>query len=157
LRSQGLGPLLDLTDFPQQVDRDTRIHGVADYLEVDRLYLDWYTNRLDLRVGRQALTWGSARFFNPTDPFPEVLFAEPWRPRRGVNAARAIVPFGEMRDFTGIVAIDDTLQKVRAAGRVRVNWKGTDFALVGAWRGDASNGLVGLDLRGTLVVGWWIE
>ena len=27
-------------------------------------------------------------------------------------------------------------RKLRAAGRVRLNYRGTDFAFVGAWRGD---------------------
>lgn len=157
LRRGGLGPLLETTDWPEQVDRAVNLRSVSDYLDVDRLYLDVYTGRADVRVGRQALTWGSARFLNPSDPFPEVLFAEPWRPRRGVNAVRAHIPFGERRDATAIVALDDTLKKVRAAGRVRVNWAQTDFALVGAWRGDAKNGVVALDLRGTLEVGWWLE
>ena len=100
LRAGGLGPVLDATDWPQQVNRLLTIQGSWSYLDVDRLYLDWYTGPVDVRVGRQALTWGSARFLNPTDPFPEVLFAEPWRPRRGVNAIRAHIPFGERRDAT---------------------------------------------------------
>lgn len=50
-----------------------RIDGVSDYLSVERLYLDVYGERLDLRLGRQAINWGSAFVVNPTDPFPEVL------------------------------------------------------------------------------------
>ncbi len=93
----------------------------------------------------------------PTDPFPEFLFAQPWRPRRGVSALRADVPFGELNEVTAVVASDDAFQEVRAAGRVMFNVAETDLALVGAWRGDTEDGLAGLDLRGTLGVGWWIE
>jgi hypothetical protein len=134
-----------------------RLNGSDDYLEVDRLYLDVYGNSFDLRVGRQALNWGSAQFFNPTDPFPEVLFTEPWRPRQGVNAIRLNVPFGDLHDVSAVVATNGALNELRAAGRVRLNWEGTDFALVGAWRGGRRNGLVGIDVRGTLGVGWWLE
>ena len=40
---------------------------------------------------------------------------------------------------------------------MRLNVAGTDLAFTGAWRGDANQGLVGVDLRGTLGVGWWVE
>ncbi|MBI3183213.1 MAG: hypothetical protein HYZ28_13835 [Myxococcales bacterium] len=153
-----LGPLLELAgcQWPAFRNAALRVSGSGDYLDVDRLYLDTYLGELDLRVGRQALNWGSAQFFNPTDPFPEVLLAEPWRPRRGVNAVRAHVPFGELRDFTAVVAVNDALDELRAAGRLRLNFSGTDLALLGAWRG-RERGLVGLDLRGTFGVGWWVE
>ncbi len=128
----------------------------TDYLNVDRLYLDAYTPAADVRVGRQALHWGSAQFFNPTDPFPEVLFAEPWRPRTGVNAVRSFVGLSARTDITCVGGIDDALRHGRAAGRVRTNVAGTDIAVVGAWPGQ-SDWLAGLDLRGTLGVGWWVE
>lgn len=159
LRESDFGPLLDQAEctWPQPKNRLLRIDGAADYLDVDRLFVDVYGEKFDLRVGRQALNWGSARVFNPTDPFPEVLFAEPWRPRRGVNAARVSVPFGELNDVSAVVGTNDTFDQLRAAGRVRLNWAGTDLALVGAWRGDSRSALVGLDLRGTFGVGWWLE
>ena len=159
LRASELGPLLEAAGcrWPSYQNGPLRVDGAADYLDVDRLYLDLYAGALDLRLGRQPLNWGSAQFFNPTDPFPEVLLAEPWRPRRGVNAARVNLPLGETRDLSAVVATSDALDQVRAAARARVSWAGTDFALVAAWRGDSRNGLVGLDLRGTFGVGWWIE
>jgi hypothetical protein len=71
LRAEGLGPLLDACDcLPSYANSRLGINGASDYLEVDRLYVDFYGQSFDLRVGRQALQWGSARFFNPTDPFP---------------------------------------------------------------------------------------
>ena len=133
-----------------------RFSRASDYLDVDRLYLDAYGERADVRAGRQALHWGSAQFFNPTDPFPEVLLTEPWRPRRGVNAVRAHVALAERTDVTGVAALDDRLANARAAARARTNRFGTDLAVVGAWPGD-SDWLAGLDLRGTFGVGWWIE
>ena len=159
LRASDFGPLLEQAQcrWPAHENGPLRVDGADDYLDVDRLYLDLYAGALDLRLGRQPLNWGSAQFFNPTDPFPEVLLTEPWRPRRGVNAARVNLPLGEGRDLSAVVATSDALNQLRAAARAQINWAGTDFALVGAWRGDSGNGLVGLDLRGTLGVGWWME
>ncbi|HZI15920.1 MAG TPA: hypothetical protein VE153_36475 [Myxococcus sp.] len=157
-RDQGLGALVEagVCCGPAYENGTLRINGADDYLDVDRLYADLYAGPADVRAGRQALNWGSAQFFNPTDPFPEVLLAEPWRPRRGVNAVRALIPFGERNDFSAVVATNDALNELRAAGRVRLNWAGTDFAFVGAWRGE-DRAMVGIDLRGTLGVGWWVE
>ena len=159
LQASALGPLLESAGCAPLAHANDFLHvdGAGDYLYVDRLFVDVYGERFDLRVGRQALNWGSARFFNPTDPFPQVLLAEPWKPRRGVNAVRLTVPFGAASDVMAVVAADDAFTTVRAAGRARVNWKGVDFAAVGAWRGDAKTGLVGLDVRGTAIVGFWLE
>lgn len=159
LRASDFEPLLEanMCTWPPRENTVLNIDRASDYLDVDRLHLDLYAGAVDLRLGRQAINWGSALFFNPTDPFPEVLLAEPWRPRRGVNAVRANVPLSEAIDATAVFAMNDALDTVRAAGRVRLNALATDFALVGVYRGDDDNGLVGLDLRGTLGVGWWIE
>lgn len=137
-------------------DAPARPLRVADYLDVDRLYFDAYGDRVDVRAGRQALHWGSAQFFNPTDPFPEVLLTEPWRPRRGVNAVRVHAALGPLSDVTGVATLDDALSRGRTAARIRTNKAGTDLAAVGAWRG-RGDWLAGLDLRGTFGIGWWIE
>jgi hypothetical protein len=159
LERAGFRPLLEASGcmFPDYENRTLRISDADDYLDVDRLYLDLYFGDVDLRLGRQALNWGSAQFFNPTDPFPEVLLAEPWRPRAGVNAVRAHVALGETTDATAVAGLNDTLDDARAAARIRTNWAETDFAVVGAWRGENDKALVGVDLRGTFEVGWWIE
>ena len=158
LRQSELGPLLDAAGcrWPAPRNATLRLDGADDYLDVDRLFVDAYIGEVDVRMGRQALNWGSAQFFNPTDPFPEVLFAEPWRPRRGVNAVRVSVPFGEKRDLMAVAAMNDALDEFRGAARLRLNFAATDVALVGAWRG-RDRGLVGIDLRGTIGVGWWVE
>ncbi|HZA50837.1 MAG TPA: hypothetical protein VE549_08850, partial [Myxococcaceae bacterium] len=124
LRQSELGPLLDAAEcrWPAPRNAAVRIGDADDYLDVDRLFLDAYIGEVDVRVGRQALNWGSAQFFNPTDPFPEVLFAEPWRPRRGVNAVRVSVPFGQTRDLMAVAAVNDALDEFRGAARLRLNF-----------------------------------
>ncbi len=73
-----------------------------------------------------------------------------------MNAARLNVPFDETRDLTVVAALNDALNEGRAAGRLRVNFAETDVAMVAAWRG-GDRGLIGVDVRGTLGVGWWVE
>lgn len=159
IQRSALGPVLEQAgcEWPDRGHRVFRVREAGDYLEVDRLYLDFYREGYDLRIGRQSLHWGSGQFFNPSDPFPEVLLAEPWRPRSGVNAARATIPFGAMNDVTAVAAIDDGLEYASGAARARVNFAGVDVAFSGGGRGDTRRTQVGLDLRGTTVVGWWVE
>jgi len=159
IEESDIAPLLDQAGcaWPDRGHSRLRVRDAGDYLEVDRLYLDLYQGRFDLRIGRQSIHWGSAQFFNPTDPFPEVLLSEPWRPRRGVNAIRTTAPFGLMNDVVTVAAIDDGLHHPSLASRLRLNTRGVDMAMSGAWRGDTDATQVGLDLRGTTGVGWWIE
>lgn len=39
------------------------------YLEVDRIWLDYYKNNLELTLGRQRIAWGTCLVWNPTDLF----------------------------------------------------------------------------------------
>lgn len=158
LEESDFGPLLEAAgvEWPTKRNEFLQIDDVGDVFTVERLYLDVYLPGIDLRIGRQALFWGSALMLNPTDPFPQLLVAEPWRPRQGTNAIRAIVPLGK-HDFTGVIATSDTFDAIRAAGRLRLRLGWTDLAVVAAFRGDDTDGLLGVDLRGTLGVGWWVE
>ncbi|MCP4916863.1 MAG: hypothetical protein GY913_08040, partial [Proteobacteria bacterium] len=130
------------------------VSTVTDYLAVDRLYVDAYLPGVDFRAGRQAVNWGSGLVLNATDPFPELLATEPWRPRAGVNALKATVPIGDRHEVQAVVGADDAFTDVKAALRGTVNAGGTDFSLIGAYRDDA---MVGVDMKGTLGVGWWVE
>ena len=154
-----LGPLLDQAgcEWPQEQNKFLQITSAEDYLSVQRLFLDIYLPQADLRIGRQAVQWGSAMLVNPTDPFPEVLLVDPWRFRRGVNALRATVPIGEDHDIQMVLGMNDALDAARVAARGRVNIGLADISLVGAYRQESENGIVGLDVRGTAVVGYWLE
>lgn len=152
-------PLLELAECTWPEDENTRLHinTVGDYLSIERLYLDLYLPGVDLRIGRQPLFWGSAAMLNPTDPFPELLVTEPWRPRRGTNAIRALVPLDADSDLTTVVGTSDLFSAVRLAGRWRRTVGPVDLAFVAAYRGDDEDGLFGIDLRGNTGIGWWFE
>jgi hypothetical protein len=133
------------------------IGALSDYASVDRLYVDAYLPGVDLRIGRQPVQWGSAQLVNPTDPFPEVLFVEPWRFRRGLNAARATVPVGKQHQVQFLLGTDDAIRHERLATRGTLRAEQTEVSAVAAWRGDTNEPLVGADLRSTLGVGFWVE
>jgi hypothetical protein len=127
-----------------------------DVLSVERLFVDVYLPAVDVRVGRQALNWGSGLVLNPTDLFGEVLLAEPWRERAGVDAARATVPIGESHQVVGVAAVERDLEGGRLGLRPTVNLWQTDMSGVGVLDTDGE-GFVGVDLRGQVEVGWWVE
>jgi hypothetical protein len=162
IQNSDFGPLLDAAgcEWPAGPTNSVlNLNGTNDWLRADRVYLDWYTPQADVRIGRQALQWGSAMLIHPVDPFPEVLFSEPWRPRSGVNSVRANIPLGNKSSnlLQLVAATNDAFTTGRAALKATVDVKGTDVALVAAYRGDSTDGVVGLDIKGTLGVGFWFE
>lgn len=133
-----------------------RVSSASDYLSVERLFLDYYGEKVDVRVGRQALNWGSAQMLNPTDLFAEVLVAEPWRERGGVNAARVNWSINGDSQLTAVAAISDTLDQGRFGLRPTWNLMETDVSPIASFN-TTGTGFVGLDLRGENGVGWWVE
>jgi len=148
------GAILDLAGCDLSVP--DRIDTVHDVLTLERFYVDVYTPRADVRVGRQALNWGSALFFNPTNLFAQVLLTEPWKERQGVNALRVTVPF-DRHQVVAVAALDDDLENARVAVKPTVNLLATDLSLLASWRTGDDLPVLGWDVRGTLGVGFWVE
>ncbi len=166
-----LGPLLtaaNCTYAPEPL-----FATIASALSVERLHVDFNLKHVDLKVGRQAIRWGSGLYFHPTDLYAEVLLTEPWKEPAGINAIKADVPIGGS-DITAVVAMGDDLSSLYTVaqgtadkivardvplsaavkGTLRVG--GVDVAAVGQARAD-QNWFVGGDVRGTLGVGYWAE
>ncbi len=171
LFASDLGDLL--TTAGCTYDPDPKYASIADVLSVERLHVDVNLKSMDLKIGRQAIRWGSGMYFHPTDLYAEVLIAEPWREPQGINAVKADVPLGKS-DITAVIAVGDdlspffttaqgTADRVQFAdlplsaalkGTLRVG--GVDVAAVGQAKADQS-WFVGGDVRGTLGVGYWAE
>jgi hypothetical protein len=166
------GPLLDAVGCAPSPP--PRYAAASQYVSVERMQLELDLPAVDLTVGRQAVAWGSGLAFRPSDLYGEVLLTEPWRERRGVNALRAVVPVGD-HALTALLVADDDLSGVSAdpgswpfggALKGTVRAAGVDLSAVGTvrhvpgWAADGESrrdGFVGVDVRGTRGVGWWIE
>ena len=155
LVEEQIGSILESANCPFEKP-ESRVSSVEDILSVERLFLDYFGESVDVRVGRQALNWGSAQMLNPTDLFAEVLVAEPWRERQGVNAARVNWAWKNGGQFTGVAALDDDFDEGRLGARATWNLLETDVSPVASFTTEME-GFVGLDLRGQKGVGWWIE
>ena len=176
--SDELVKYLDTTDVGPKLDeyctKNENYHfdDVREYLTVERLYVDFTGEKVDLRIGRQAVNWGSALVFHPTDLYNEVVASEPWRERKGVNAIRAnISPVSDLQIVT-LVAMDDDLSAfekttgtdlpdavdwpLSGAAKVTVRKLETDWSAVGSYD-MGGRWFAGADLRGTIEAGWWVE
>ncbi len=113
--SAGMENLGTLPGFGATTGSRPRLFEIPGYAEggvrvendLDRLNAKVSLGPLDLTLGRQAISWGSAWFWKPTDRFgpfspmdidPEV--------KRGVDAARAEVYFGPMTSLDLIATFE---------------------------------------------------
>ena len=126
---------------------------------LDRLNLRYSTERGDLTIGRQVVSFGSARFVNPTDIFvPFGLQTLNQEYRVGVDAIRYQAALGEfaLLDLGAVIGEDGDQENNGVFVRGRDNWDGKDvqamlIALDRAW-------LVGGGLETALGdFGFWFE
>ncbi|MBN1434105.1 hypothetical protein JW921_05050 [Candidatus Fermentibacterales bacterium] len=125
--------------------------------DLDRLQLSLSPDLGDVYIGRQAISWGSARVINPTD------FIAPWafneldtEKRAGVDAARARIPLGALSelDVGALFGEDFAARNSACYARGRFYLAGTDVSLIAAdYR---ENLMIGLDLARALggASGW---
>ena len=158
LESENISPqVLSMLNQQDYTNSTLGISAAHDYLSVDRLFVEFQLESMDIKLGRQALNWGSGFIVNPSDPFPEVLLTQPWKPRSGLNALRVDIPIGMLHGAQLVVGSDDAFVHPRIAGRVTANFLETDWSLVGAWREEIGESIIGVDIKGTLGVGFWLE
>jgi hypothetical protein len=75
------------------------------YLEIDRLWFDWYTKDLQITIGRQRVAWGTAWVWNPTDLFnPLDVLDFDYEERPATDAVR-------IQYYTGVVTKLDVAYK----------------------------------------------
>jgi hypothetical protein len=65
---------------PDEKNALLRVNRASDYLAVDRLYLDVYAKKIDVRVGRQALQWARACWSTPPTRSPRCCSPSPGGP-----------------------------------------------------------------------------
>lgn len=130
------------------------------YGEIDRLYLDWYYNKLQLTLGRQRIAWGTSWAWNPIDIFnPLSVLDFDYEERPAVDAIR-------VQYYTGAVSKVELAFKpakekkdIIAAGLLSLNLWDYDFNFIGGlknerwlgglgWVGDIS----GAGFRGELLI-----
>ena len=129
------------------------------YQNLDRLNLQLQLEQGDLTIGRQAISFGSARIVNPTDvflPFDVQTFNTEYR--TGVDAVRFQRPLGELGELDVGVVLGDGADSDKSAAflqlRGNINGKDLHFALIEY----AEQTLTGVGLETSLGdFGFWLE
>jgi len=154
-------PRVRLTATPQlllkQGLNEPNVHQASDYLSVQRLYADVDYHPVELRLGRQDIHWGSAKFWNPTDVFRQTFLADYWAERQGINAALVNVHLPQELTLTAVAATGDDFNLYRAAGRARIRRWNQELALVFMDDGIKDQLVYGFDFKGRYKIGYWAE
>ena len=126
--------------------------------DIDRYWIGFSAGPVDVTLGRQAITWGSAWFWKPTDRF------SPFSPmdvdadvKRGVDAARVEIYTGQTSNLDLVATFErhpgtDREYWVHAGARFRTTLGGYDLALSGArfQAADEANWMVGVEFSGDI-------
>lgn len=116
---------------------------------LDRLALKVALPFGDLTVGRQVLSWGTGRFWNPTDvlsPFPPTVIDR--EVRRGFDAVRMAIALGEVTQLDVLYLPQLKPEDMGGVVRFQTNVKGWDGSVsAGKYVGDL---VFGADVVGDL-------
>ena len=146
-----------LTDLSSTVGTETSKRRIQQNL--DRFNLQFNFSAGDLTIGRQAISFGAARFINPTDVFlPFDVRTYNTEYRTGIDAVRFQKPLGQLGeiDFGLILGPDGEAASSAAFGQIKTNLKGSDLhATVIRF---AEQNLIGFGLQTALWdFGTWVE
>ncbi|MBQ76335.1 MAG: hypothetical protein CMQ20_15115 [Gammaproteobacteria bacterium] len=152
-----------VSDSYRLTDLQTSLSDRSDknqvYQNLDRFNVQWQFSRGDLTIGRQAISFGSARIINPTDiflPFNVQTFNQEYR--TGVDAIRYQAPLGDLGEFDmGFVLGEDGKTENSAAFlQLRSNVQGKDLQF--AFTRFAEQTLVGAGIQTAIGdFGFWFE
>lgn len=130
------------------------------YGEIDRFYLDWYYDKIQLTLGRQRIAWGTSWAWNPIDIFnPLSVLDFDYEERPVVDAARIQYYTGAVSKVEFAFAPAKKKEDIIAAGLLSVNIWDYDINFIGGiknerwlagagWVGD----IEGAGFRGELLV-----
>ncbi|MBC8459014.1 MAG: hypothetical protein H8D67_13555 [Deltaproteobacteria bacterium] len=142
-------------DFPKQEDLQLE-SLLAPRLDVDRAYLKLYFSKFDLTLGKQRIAWGNGLLWNPTDVYNEIDPFDPKGEREGVSALHAYIPLSDTASIATVLAFGDTVNDARTSLKASAVPFGVDFAL-SLTKDGTKQWIYGLDLKGELKVGYWLE
>ncbi len=142
--------------YPAEGDR---VGSVGIFQNLDRLALELKTSYADFLLGRQAISWGSARAINPTDVLAPFAFQElDTEERIGIDALRVRVPLGALSELDGGYVFGKDLQSDKSAFflRSKFDLSKSDVSLLLV--GFRENLLIGFDIARSIGgAGFWLE
>ncbi|MGB0916230.1 MAG: hypothetical protein ACPGU4_01465, partial [Flavobacteriales bacterium] len=109
---------------------------------MDRLWIGWGNDKVDIRAGRQRINWGINTAWNPNDIFNAFSFVNfDYEERPGSDAVRFQYFGKNMSGFEIAVAPQQTWKQSTAAFMYKFNAKSYDFQFIaGQYRTDITAG-----------------
>jgi len=102
--------------------------SVVLHTMLDRAYVDYTTNKFNIRVGRQRINWGINSLWNANDLFNTYNFVDfDYEERPGADAVKVQYFTGPMSSIEVAVKPDELLSNTVAAALYRFNAKGYDW------------------------------
>lgn len=117
---------LTLESYYQQGEKEREIE-----VELKEAYLNYYTENIDWRLGRQNFSWGSSYNINPLNYFNPVdqSALDPFQSRTAVDGIRAAYYPSFKWQLTGVITQHAEVDELQAAAQlIRRHWRGYDLA-----------------------------
>lgn len=142
--------LLDLTWNPMAKDHYILIHTL------DRCYYHYAPSFGEIVLGRQRVSWGTGRIWNPTDLFNPINPASFEKIEKdGADAISLKIYLGPFSDIQMVLQPQETLEETNGGLRLRTHEGEYDFSLVGGYfdgriaaGGDFAGNLLQAGVRG---------
>lgn len=116
---------------------------------IDRLYFRQDFAWGNIVVGRQRVSWGTGRIWNPTDFFNPINPANFEKIEKdGADAISGKLYLGDLTDLQLVVNAEDHWEQKNIAARFRTNWRTYDFSVVAGHVDERT--VVGGDFAGNL-------
>jgi hypothetical protein len=96
---------------------------------LDNAYATLYLERVNIRIGKQQLPWGTGYTWNPTDIFNVKNALDPTYEKEGVNAFKVELPFAIEGMVTAILGVDEDLGSSIKALKGKHHLRGFDLSL----------------------------
>lgn len=118
--------LVDLTWNPISTPNHTLFHFI------DRLFVRQNLGAFEITLGRQRISWGSGRFWNPTDvfnPLNPTVFSK--IEKDGIDGLLVKIFLGSFSDLSLVYNSEEELGKGNIGARIRTNISEFDLSAVG--------------------------
>lgn len=117
---------LTFASYYQQNEKERELE-----LELKEAYLNYYTDKIDWRLGRQNFSWGSSYNLNPLNYFNPVdqNALDPFQNRKAVDGIKAAYYPSFEWQLTGVLTEHAEADEIQTAAQlVRRRWRGYDLA-----------------------------
>lgn len=126
---------------------------------LDRLSFYWELSKIQIILGRQPISFGSAKTINPTDVFaPFEVAAIDTENRIGVDAIRGRIPISDFSEVDAGVVFGKDASDEKNAYFANLKWSKQDLELQIGWNHFLQNTLYSIDLQTVLLQqAVWLE